>query len=131
MTNCKDACAIRVPIKHKYFRSNQSFFLHKKFSKAVIDRTRLRNRFSRTRSNGDKEAFDKKRNYWVSLIRNTKQEYCSDLDYRKVVDKKNHISNLFFSEKDFSKITLVEKDLILEGIDHIAETFNEFFTSIV
>ena len=38
-----------------------------------------------------------------------------------------------FSDKssDSNKITRVEKDLILEKNDDIAETFNDFFTSVV
>ena len=44
-----------------------------------------------------------------------------------------NISNLFFSDKssNSNKITLLERDLILEKNDDIAETFNEFFTSAV
>ena len=56
MTKCKDAFDIRVPIKRKYLRSNQSPFMNKKISKPIMDRSRLRNRFLRTRSNGDKEV---------------------------------------------------------------------------
>ena len=40
--------------------------------------------------------------------------------------------DLFSDESSNSnKITLVEKDLILEKNDDIAETFNDFFTSVV
>ena len=37
MNKCKDAFDIRVPIKHKYLRSNQSPFMNKKISKAIIN----------------------------------------------------------------------------------------------
>ena len=46
ITKCKDAFNIRAPIKRKYLRSNQSPFM---------DQARLRNKFLRTRSNGNKE----------------------------------------------------------------------------
>ena len=75
MNKCKQAFDIRVPIKHKYLRSNQSPFMNKEISKAIMNRTRLRNRFLRTRCIGDKEAYNKQRNYFVSLIRKTKQQY--------------------------------------------------------
>ena len=39
-----------------------------------------------------------------------------------------NISNLFFSIK---ALTLVERDLIIEKNDNIAENFNDFFTSVV
>ena len=73
MNKCKDAFDIRVPIKHKYLGSNQSPFMNKKISKAIMNRTRLRNRFLRTRSIRNKKAYNKQQNYCVSLIRKTKQ----------------------------------------------------------
>ena len=89
MNKCKEAFDIRVPIKHKYLRSNQSPFMNKEISKAIMNRTRLRNWFLRTRCIGDKEAYNKQRNYCVSLVRKTKQQYYNNLDHRKVVDNKS------------------------------------------
>ena len=63
MTKCKDAFDIRVPIKHKYLKSNQNPFMNKKISKAIMNQTKLRNRFLRTRCNEDKEAYNKQRKY--------------------------------------------------------------------
>ena len=45
-----------------------------------MDRTRLRNMFLQTRSNGNKEAYNKQRNYCFSITRKTKQEYYNNLD---------------------------------------------------
>ena len=59
MNKCKDAFDIRVPIKHKYLRPNQSPFMNKEVSKAIMNRIRLRNRFLRTRCIGDKEVYNK------------------------------------------------------------------------
>ena len=89
MNKCKEAFDIRVPIKRKYLRSNQSPFMNKEISKAIMNRTRLRNRFLRTRCIRDKEAYNKQRNYCVSLIRKTKQQYYNNLDHRKVADNKS------------------------------------------
>ena len=106
--------------------------MNKEISKAIMSRARLRNRFLRTRCIGDKEAYNKQRNYCVSLVRKTKQQYYNNLDHRKVVDNKSFWKYIkpFFSDKssNSNKITLVEKDLILEKDDDIAETFNDFFT---
>ena len=41
MNKCKEAFDIRVPIKHKYLRSNQSPFMNKEISKAIMDWTTL------------------------------------------------------------------------------------------
>ena len=106
--------------------------MNKKISKTIMNRTRLRDRFLRTRSNGDKEAYNKQRNYCVSLVQKTKQQYYNNLDHRKVADNKTfwkYIKSLFSDRSSNSnKITLVEKDLIAEKN---AETFNNFFTSVV
>ena len=100
MNKCKDAFVIRVPIKHKCLRSNQSPFMNKEISKAIMNRTSLRNRYLRTRCIRDKEAYNKQRsNYCVSLIRKTKQHYYNNLDHRKVADNKSfwkYIKPLFF-----------------------------------
>ena len=97
--------------------------------------TRLRNRLLRTRCIWDKEAYNEQRNYCVSLIRKTKQQYYNNLDRRKVADNKSfwkYIKPLFSNKSTNSyEITLVEKDLILEKNDDIVETFNDFFTSVV
>ena len=94
-----------------------------------MDRTRLRNRFLRIRSNGDNEAYNKQGNYClVTRIWKTKQNYYKNLDHRKlpIANHFGDISNLFSD----NRITLVEKDLILEKNGDIAETFNGFLTSI-
>ena len=59
MNKCKDAFDIRVSIKHKYVRSNQSPFINKEISTTIMHRTRLRNRFLRSKCIGDKEAYNK------------------------------------------------------------------------
>ena len=118
MTKCKDAFDIRVPIKHKYLRSNQSPFMNKKISKAVMNQTRLQNRILRTRCNENKEVYNKQQNYCVSLIRKTKQQYYSNLDHMKIADNKSFLRYIKppFSDKssNSNRITLVEKDFILE-----------------
>ena len=113
MTKCKDAFHISVPIERKYLRSKQIPFMIKKISKAIMNRTRLRNRFLRTKSNGDKEAYNKQRNYCVDLIRKTNQQYYNNLDHKSVADNKSFWKNIkpYFSDKslNFNKIMLVEK----------------------
>ena len=75
MTKCKDAFDIRVPVKRKYIRLNQSSFMNKEISKSIMNQLRLRNRFPITRSNGDKEVYNKQWNYCLS--------------HRKVADNKS------------------------------------------
>ena len=103
MNKCKDAFDVRVPIKHKYLRSNQKFFMNKEISKAIMNRTRLGNRFLRTECIVDKETYNKQRNSGVSFIRKTKQQFYNNLDHRNVADSKSFWKYIkpLFSDKKF------------------------------
>ena len=109
--------------------------MNKDIFKAIMHRTSLRHKFLKSRSTEDRKAYNKQRNYCVSLIRKIKKDYYNNLDYKKIIDNKSfwkHIKPLL-SEKNArsNKITLVEDNSILENNDKIAETFNNFFTSVV
>ena len=60
---CKRALDCRTPKKQKYVRSNHSLFINKTILKAIMDRFRLRNKFLKTRSNEDKNVYNRQRNY--------------------------------------------------------------------
>ena len=62
--------------------------MSKDISKTIMDRTRLRHKFLRSRSIEDRSAYKKQRNYCVSLIRKIKEDYYNNLDYRKIIDNK-------------------------------------------
>ena len=109
--------------------------MNKDISKAIMDRTRLRHKFLRSRSIEDRNACNKQRNYCVSLICKIKKDHYNNLDYKKIIDNKSFWKYIkpLLSEKNArsNKITLVEDNSILENNDKIAETFNNFFTSAV
>ena len=48
----------RAPNKQKYVRSNHSPFINKTILKSTTDRSRLRNKFLKTRFNEDKKAYN-------------------------------------------------------------------------
>ena len=48
----------RAPNKQKYVRSNHSPFINKTILKSIMDRSRLRNKFLKTRFNEDKKAYN-------------------------------------------------------------------------
>ena len=121
---CKDTLDERVPIKRKYLRSNHSSFMNKGIFKVIMNRTRLRNSL-RAGLLKTKQLTIKKRNYCVSLVRKIKTDYYNNLDYKKVVDNKSFWKYIkpHFSDKssNFTKITLVEKDLIIDQNEEIAK----------
>ena len=62
-----------APIKKKYLRANQGEFMSKELNKAIMTRSRLRNKYLKDKSADSKIAYDKQRNYWVNLLRRTKE----------------------------------------------------------
>ena len=71
-----------APLKKKYVRANQSPFMNKKLSKEIIQRSCLRNRFLNTKSDFDRKAYSKQRNYVASLLRNEKNIFIAILILR-------------------------------------------------
>ena len=64
---CQRAHDSRAPKKQKYVRSNHSPFINKTILKAIMDRSRMRNKFLKTRSNEDKRAYNPQRNYCLTI----------------------------------------------------------------
>ena len=137
-----------APIKKRYVRANQASFISSKIHKEVMRRTRLRDKFINSKTDADRIAYNKQRNYCVSLIRKGKKAYYSNLNIRDVTDNKTFSRKVkpLFSEKETlqTKILLVEKrndlsdpeissevEKVISEDMEIAETFNEFFVNIV
>ena len=66
--------------------------MNKELSKEIMHRTQLRNNFSRNRSDENKGKYSKQRNCYVSLLRETKKNYYSNLNKKKITDK-NFLEN--------------------------------------
>ena len=132
---CNRALDVYAPKKKKYLRTNSSPFMNKAISKAVMDRTRLRNTFLKNRTAENKLAYNRQRNYCVSLTRKSKRDYCNNLDNRNVTDNKLFWKTIkpFFSDKGplREKITLIENDEIIGNNKEIFEVSKKFFSSIV
>ena len=124
-----------APVKQKYIRANQAAFMNKTLQKAVMDRSRLRNKFLRDRSNANKVAYNRQRNYCVSLFRKEKRNFFENLDTKKITDNKEFWRTVkpFFADKAKSndRITLVKDEKIISNGKDIAEIFNNFFVNVV
>ena len=57
-------------------------------SKAMMHRTRFRNKYLRNKTDENKRTYTKQRNYCVSLLRKSKREYYSNLDVMNITDNK-------------------------------------------
>ena len=97
-------------------------------------RSCLRNKFLNTKSDIDRKAYNKQRNYIVSLLKNEKKNFYSSLDTKVVTDNRAFRKSVkpLLSEKvtKHSKINLVEDNKIISRDDQIAKKFSEYFINI-
>ena len=81
---------------------------------AIILRSNLRNKFLKSRSNKNREAYKKQRNLCVSLLRLNKKDYFETLDIKFVTDNImfwKTVAPLFSNKsKASTKITLSENE---------------------
>ena len=102
--------------KKKNLTANDNSFINKAISKAVMDRTRLRNKLLKNRSAENKLAYNRQRTYCVSLTRKSRRDYYNNLHNRNVTDNKLFWQTVtpFFCDKGPTrqKIALIEKDQI-------------------
>ena len=80
------------------------------------------------------KAYNKQGNYVVSLLRNEKNNFYSNLDTKVVIDNRTFWKTVkpLLSEKvtKLSKINLVKDDKTISRDDQIAKKFSEYFISI-
>ena len=84
---------IHAPIKKRYIRENQGPFMNKALQKAVMTRSRLRNKFLKNKTQSNESAYKKQRNCCVSLFRKRKKSFFENLDTKNITD-----NNFFFFE---------------------------------
>ena len=121
--------------KMKYIRSNNCNFMTKELRKAIMNRSKLRNKFLKTRNEESRRRFNRQRNFCVSLLRKTKRRFFGKLDHKVVSDNRKFWKTvgLLFSEKVFHKesIILNNNNKIITNNEELAEIFNKYFSKIV
>ena len=125
---------VHAPLEKRFLRANNSPFMNKQLCKAIMERSRLRNKYLKLKTNDSKNAYKKQRNYCVGLLRKVKQFY-ENLDVNFVYDNKKFWKQIkpFFSDKSqsFNNITLVENNKIISDPEKCAEIMNNFFSDSV
>ena len=124
-----------APKRKKYIRANNSPFMNRNISKAIVVRSRLRNKFLRNKTQENRIAYNQQRNFCVSLIHKAKVEYFNNLNEKQVTDNKLFWSTIkpFFSDKGATsdKYTLIENEEIIDNDQKISTIFNDFFSTVV
>ena len=85
---CTDVLDKHAPQRKRYVRSNHKPLMTNEISKAIMTRTRLRNRFLKNRSTRNRDLFRKQKNLCVSLLRKPKKDYFSNLNEKQTTDNK-------------------------------------------
>ena len=110
--------------------------MDKELSQAIMKRSKLWNDYLKHRSEENRLAYEKQRNFCVTLLRKIKADYFNNRDLNLVRDNKmfwKTISPYFVNNPPKRlKITLVdEKGNTLSEDEKIAETYNNFFDNII
>ena len=102
-----------APLKKRLIRANNAPFMDKNLSKSIMARSKLKNKFNKNPTIGNKISYQKQRNYCVKLLKQTRRTYYNNLQTTNIVDNKKFWTCVkpFFSEKpeNTHNITLIEK----------------------
>ena len=124
-----------APVKFRYIRANDNRFMTKELRKAIMQRSKLRNRLNRLKTSEANLAYKKQRNICTSLLRKTKRLFFNNLNSSVMSDNKTFwkISKPFFSDKITinSKITLLEDGIIHDNDTQVAKDFGTYFSNII
>ena len=75
-------------LKTKFLRANHSKFVTKELSKAIMLRTKLRNRFLMKKTLESSPKYNKQSNICVNLIKKAKRNYYENLDLKDINNNK-------------------------------------------
>ena len=99
-----------------------------------MTRSRLKNKYLQTPSEGNRAMYRKQRNICVSLLRKAKKEYFNKLNVKDIRDNKRFwkIIKPFVSNKckNYPKIILIENDQVINDDIEIAEIMNNYFVNL-
>ena len=80
---------INTPLlKENKFAQNEAPFMTKDLRKAITKRSKLRNKFLKSRTLSDRKNYTSQRNLCKKLLKNTKRTYFNNLDLKKVTDNR-------------------------------------------
>ena len=124
-----------APCKRKEIRGNESPFMTKALKKAIMKRTKTRNKYLKNNTLENKNDYKRMRNFCVSLVKKSKKEYYNNINTKNIIDNKKFWKTVkpMFSDKvkQTQNISLVENENIITDHKEVAQTFNQFFINVV
>ena len=120
-----------VPMKKKYARDHP--FMNRVLRTATMQRSRLKNRYNKSRTAEHWEAF-RRRYLCAKLFRTDKRNFYKNLNISDITDSKKFWKTvkpvLSDKSRSNSNITLIDNDTIISKDKEVAETMNDYFISI-
>ena len=77
-----------APRKQKFIRADNFNFVTKSLRKAIMKKSKLRNKYLCERTNEAKSLYNKQRNLYVSIVRKNKRDYFGNLNNKNVTDNR-------------------------------------------
>ena len=109
--------------------------MSKELHKAIMKRSRLRNKFLKHRTDTNKKNYNTQKNLCKKLLKNTKKSYFENFDTKKITDNRSFwkaILPLFTQNSSKGeKINLIDESEIIFSDEEPCETFNQFFSNVV
>ena len=128
--------SIMLQEKKRYLRGNNKPFTTKGFSKSIIERTHLRNKFLKNPVVANKLAYKKQRNFCVLLLRKVKRKYFANLSEKNVTDNRKFWQTVkpFLCEKNKSREIIIlvknEETNLTDDVE-VANNLNNYFSNVV
>ena len=108
--------------------------MSKALRKAIMVRSKLKNKYNKNRTEENWDSYKKQRNFCVNLLRKTKKDYFNDLNIKNITDNKAFWKTIkpYFSNKGLNSSSLIlsEKNKIVTNDQDIANIMNNYFTGI-
>ena len=91
----------QAPIKTKYIRGNNQPYMSKSLRKAIMTRSKLKNRLNKLNTPENWQSYKIQRNICVKLHKQAKKDYFNNLDVNKLNDNKRFWKTIkpYFSDK--------------------------------
>ena len=125
-----------APLKIKKVRGNQSSFMNKELSKAIMKRSLFRSKYLKNRNNENRANYKKQRNLCVKL-----RKFAINNAFKKSTTEIKENSSPFYKIlKPFMKnkgvlssndITLFEKGRYITNDKNIGDIFNDYYINII
>ena len=115
----------------KILRYSNNSFMNKALRKAIITRSRLKNKFDKNSSAKNWDSYKKQRNFFLKLSHQNKEKYFNNINAKKVSDNKTFWKSVkpVSSNKGLNSNMLVEGHEIVNDNGKIAPIMSRYFTN--